>query len=85
MRDKTQRPSPRVWTRVGCTKKGRDIYRSILGNYAVERDHRYLVGPTEEEKLEIKRLDWLARKEKPPGHTAIPAGLPLRFSEIETK
>ena len=64
MGDKPQRPSPRVWTRIGCTKKGQDIYRSILGNYAVERDHKYLAGPTEEEKKEIKRLEWLAKREK---------------------
>jgi len=67
MRGKPQRPSPRVWTRIGCTKKGRDIYRSILGNYAVEQDHRYLVGPSEEEKLEIKKLEWLARRKNMAG------------------
>jgi len=67
MGDKPQRPSPRVWTRVGCTKKGRDIYRSILGNYAVEQDHKYLAGPTEEEKLEIKKLEWLARRKNMAG------------------
>jgi DNA-binding MarR family transcriptional regulator len=56
VKDRIQPPNPRVWTRIGCTKKGRDIYRSILGNYAVEQDHRYLAGLTEEEKKEIKRL-----------------------------
>lgn len=67
MKDRFQPPNLRVWPRIGCTKKGQDIYRSILGNYAVEQDHKYLAGPTEEEKLEIKKLEWLARRKNMTG------------------
>ena len=64
MGGKPQRLSPRVWTREGCTNAGRDIYRSILGNYVIERVPGHFVSPTEEERLEIKKLEWLIRKEK---------------------
>lgn len=47
----------RVWgTPIGKTKAGRNIYRSILGHYAVEHDHKYLVQPTAEEMREIEKI-----------------------------
>ena len=46
----------RVWQPTGLTTaKGKAIYRSILGHYAVERDHKYFVASTAEEMREIEK------------------------------
>ena len=53
MMKKQEHINPRVWARIGTTSGGCNIYRSILGHYAVERSHLRLDSPTDEEKNEI--------------------------------
>ena len=46
--------SERLWKKVGETKKGEAIRKSILGHLAVERDHMYLCQMTDQEKKDME-------------------------------
>jgi hypothetical protein len=53
----TEHINPRIWGKpVGKTQAGRDVYRSVVGNYAVEQ-YGDLRSPTDEEMDEIRRRD----------------------------
>ena len=42
------------WTFVGKLKSGEKVYQSETGYYRIEKDFKYLVEPTWEEKEEIR-------------------------------
>ena len=61
---------PGTWTDTGRKlASGESIYQKANGSYAIERGHRYLVAPTEEQARELRACDVELYQEQLEGRT----------------